>query len=82
MAYESYGTSCPLTEAGGPCYAGTVGLLLAVGFLVNGPYALITTAVSADLVRRKIHLNLWNTTIMDHINFWFIVTCLVQGVPS
>ena len=54
MAYESYGTSCPLTEdLSGSCYAGNVGLLLAVGFLVNGPYALITTAVSADLVRMK-----------------------------
>jgi len=31
------------------CYSGTVGLLLFVGLMVNGPYALITTAVSADL---------------------------------
>ena len=53
LAYESYGQTCQLTEAGGPCYAGNVGLLLTVGFLVNGPYALITTAVSADLVRGK-----------------------------
>lgn len=28
-----------------------VGMLLLCGGLVNGPYALITTAVSADLVR-------------------------------
>merc|ERR1719245_1279325 len=42
LAYESYGTSCPLTETlTGSCYAGNVGLLLTVGFLVNGPYALI-----------------------------------------
>ena len=50
MAYESYGTSCHLNETTGECYAGNVGLLLTVGFLVNGPYALITTAVSAELV--------------------------------
>ena len=31
------------------CFTGTVGLLLFVGLLVNGPYALITTAVSAEL---------------------------------
>ncbi|KAA8586540.1 hypothetical protein FQN60_000376 [Etheostoma spectabile] len=31
----------------------TVGMLLLCGGLVNGPYALITTAVSADLVRPK-----------------------------
>ena len=49
LAYESYGTSCQLNEATGECYAGNVGLLLTVGFLVNGPYALITTAVSAEL---------------------------------
>lgn len=29
--------------------AANVGLMMAAGFLVNGPYALITTAVSADL---------------------------------
>lgn len=28
-------------------------MLLCCGSLVNGPYALITTAVSADLVRTK-----------------------------
>jgi OPA family glycerol-3-phosphate transporter-like MFS transporter 1/2 len=30
-----------------------VGLLLICGFFVNGPYALITTAVSADLGTHK-----------------------------
>lgn len=30
-------------------YVGDVALLLLVGVIVNGPYALITTAVSADL---------------------------------
>ncbi|XP_069691484.1 glucose-6-phosphate exchanger SLC37A2 isoform X2 [Periplaneta americana] len=38
--YEDYGTNGFLTN---------VVLLILVGFLVNGPYALITTAVSADL---------------------------------
>jgi len=31
------------------CYAGHIGILLTLGLLVNGPYALITTAVSAEL---------------------------------
>jgi OPA family glycerol-3-phosphate transporter-like MFS transporter 1/2 len=31
------------------CYYGNVGLLIVSGLLVNGPYALITTAVSAEL---------------------------------
>ncbi|EGD79609.1 sugar phosphate exchanger 2 [Salpingoeca rosetta] len=34
---------------GADSYGLTVGLLLLCGFFVNGPYALITTAVSADL---------------------------------
>ena len=71
LAYESYGTSCPLTETlTGPCYAGNVGLLLTVGFLVNGPYALITTAVSAELVRikRKIH----NELVEHNRIFWLL----------
>lgn len=37
-----------------------VGMLLLCGGLVNGPYALITTAVSADLVRPEA---LWETAI-------------------
>ncbi|KDR12310.1 Sugar phosphate exchanger 2, partial [Zootermopsis nevadensis] len=40
FVYEDYGTDGFVTN---------VLLLAAVGFLVNGPYALITTAVSADL---------------------------------
>lgn len=40
FVYEDCGT-------GG--YVMNVVLLIVVGFLVNGPYALITTAVSADL---------------------------------
>jgi OPA family glycerol-3-phosphate transporter-like MFS transporter 1/2 len=38
--YEDYGADG---------FATNVVLLIVVGFLVNGPYALITTAVSADL---------------------------------
>lgn len=34
---------------GGVSYGASIGLLMACGALVNGPYALITTAVSADL---------------------------------
>ncbi|KAI8441457.1 hypothetical protein MSG28_015057, partial [Choristoneura fumiferana] len=42
LAYQSWGASS---------YALNVCLLVACGVLVNGPYALITTAVSAELVR-------------------------------
>jgi len=55
FGYDSFGHSCPLkVDDNGDlikngCYSGTVGLLLFVGLMVNGPYALITTAVSADL---------------------------------
>ena len=31
------------------CYGGNIFLIIVNGILVNGPYALITTAVSADL---------------------------------
>ncbi|XP_060592082.1 glucose-6-phosphate exchanger SLC37A2-like isoform X2 [Ruditapes philippinarum] len=40
-------------EYGSINYAHSVGLLLICGFFVNGPYALITTAVSADLGTHK-----------------------------
>jgi OPA family glycerol-3-phosphate transporter-like MFS transporter 1/2 len=40
FVYEDYGTAGFVMNAM---------LLIVVGFLVNGPYALITTAVSADL---------------------------------
>ena len=55
FGYDSFGHSCPLEVdenndlIKNRCYSGTVGLLLFVGLMVNGPYALITTAVSADL---------------------------------
>ena len=35
------------------CYYGNIGFLLFTGLLVNGPYALITTAVSAELGTHK-----------------------------
>ena len=35
------------------CYYGNIAFLLFTGLLVNGPYALITTAVSAELGTHK-----------------------------
>ena len=50
FAYNEFGDSCPLdSDDKNNCYWGNVGLLLLGGLLVNGPYALITTAVSAEL---------------------------------
>merc|ERR1712020_563350 len=47
---SAFGHSCPLDgDHYNHCYTGNVGLLLLTGLLVNGPYALITTAVSAEL---------------------------------
>ena len=37
-------------EVGSTSNSANVALLLVSGFMVNGPYALITTAVSAELV--------------------------------
>ena len=49
-AYAKFGNECPLDmEHKDSCYSGTIGLLIVLGLLVNGPYALITTAVSAEL---------------------------------
>ena len=47
--YEAYGTACPLNFETRECYSANVTLLMLLGLLVNGPYALITTAVSAEL---------------------------------
>ncbi len=53
--YQQMVTSlCPLTAAAGApvldsCYTANMLLLAVTGALVNGPYALITTAVSAEL---------------------------------
>jgi OPA family glycerol-3-phosphate transporter-like MFS transporter 1/2 len=42
---------------GGTSYAFCIGLSFLTGFLVNGPYSLITTAVSADLATHKVLKN-------------------------
>jgi len=49
--YHAFGHSCPLDgdDLSGHCYNGNISLLMLAGLLVNGPYALITTAVSAEL---------------------------------
>jgi len=50
FGYYSFGHHCPINaHEHNHCYTGNVGLLLLTGLLVNGPYALITTAVSAEL---------------------------------
>jgi len=52
------GVWCPMAQVGGlpilnDCYFLNVVLLVLTGLLVNGPYALITTAVSAELGTHK-----------------------------
>jgi len=48
--YHAFGHSCPLDgDINNGCYKGNIALLIVSGLLVNGPYALITTAVSAEL---------------------------------
>ena len=50
FAYQGFGNQCPLNaDVMDNCYIGNVALLILSGLLVNGPYALITTAVSAEL---------------------------------
>merc|ERR1712038_1923962 len=51
FGYKEFCHSCPLDvdNTGDACYVGNIALLLIVGLLVNRPYALITTAVSAEL---------------------------------
>lgn len=51
-------TTCPLSQINGTpihdaCFAVNFALLMLTGLLVNGPYALITTAVSAELGTHK-----------------------------
>ncbi|KAL3886701.1 hypothetical protein ACJMK2_026680 [Sinanodonta woodiana] len=55
-------------------YANSVGLLLAAGFFVNGPYALITTAVSADLGTHK--------SLMGNSRALATVTAIIDGTGS
>jgi len=55
-SYNYYGQQCPLVmgqEVQNGCYGGHIVLLMVAGLLVNGPYALITTAVSAELGTHK-----------------------------
>jgi len=55
FSYNYFGQVCrfdPLHPHSG-CYSGHVVLLMVSGLLVNGPYALITTAVSAELGTHK-----------------------------
>eukprot|EP00096_Caligus_rogercresseyi_P007595 TRINITY_DN2552_c0_g1_i2.p1 TRINITY_DN2552_c0_g1~~TRINITY_DN2552_c0_g1_i2.p1 ORF type:complete len:551 (-),score=106.99 TRINITY_DN2552_c0_g1_i2:631-2283(-) len=50
LSYEAFGSQCHLDmDKNDACYTGNLSLLILVGLLVNGPYALITTAVSAQL---------------------------------
>jgi OPA family glycerol-3-phosphate transporter-like MFS transporter 1/2 len=54
LAYQSSLAWCPLVQVSGlpvldSCYLLSTALLILTGLLVNGPYALITTAVSAEL---------------------------------
>lgn len=50
FGYHTYMDTCPLDDSEqNSCYYGHLGILLTTGLLVNGPYALITTAVSAEL---------------------------------
>lgn len=49
FGYKEFNGDCPLDPSSSECYGGNVFLLIVSGILVNGPYALITTAVSADL---------------------------------
>jgi len=53
-SYNYYGQQCPFNpEESNGCYGGHIVLLMVSGLLVNGPYALITTAVSAELGTHK-----------------------------
>ncbi|TRY78198.1 hypothetical protein TCAL_06762 [Tigriopus californicus] len=50
FTYEWFGSICPINwHVSNGCFSTNVVMLLMVGLLVNGPYALITTAVSAEL---------------------------------
>ena len=47
--YKEYNQICPLNPSTSTCYGGNIFMLIVNGILVNGPYCLITTSVSADL---------------------------------
>ncbi|XP_052254526.1 glucose-6-phosphate exchanger SLC37A2-like isoform X2 [Dreissena polymorpha] len=61
-------------EYGSIDYAHSVGLLLLLGFMVNGPYALITTAVSADLGTHK--------SLKGNAKALATVTAIIDGTGS
>uniref|UniRef100_A0AAR2LX78 Major facilitator superfamily (MFS) profile domain-containing protein n=1 Tax=Pygocentrus nattereri TaxID=42514 RepID=A0AAR2LX78_PYGNA len=63
-------TVCFLTFGQGP----TIGMLLVCGGLVNGPYALITTAVSADLGTHK--------SLKGNARALSTVTAIIDGTGS
>jgi len=73
-------TWCPITGVvdGIPlydsCYAWNIVLLMLVGLLVNGPYALITTAVSAELGNHK--------TLKGSGKALATVTAIIDGTGS
>lgn len=54
--------------------AANVGLMMAAGFLVNGPYALITTAVSADLGTHE--------SLSGNAKALATVTAIIDGMGS
>ncbi|XP_019620948.1 PREDICTED: glucose-6-phosphate exchanger SLC37A2-like isoform X1 [Branchiostoma belcheri] len=57
-----------------PSTSTAIGMLAALGFLVNGPYALITTAVSADLGTHK--------SLKGNAKALSTVTAIIDGTGS
>ncbi|KDD72386.1 hypothetical protein H632_c3409p0, partial [Helicosporidium sp. ATCC 50920] len=57
---------------GSTSFGANVGLMMAAGFFVNGPYALITTAVSADL----------GTSLTGNEKVLATVTAIIDGMGS
>ena len=54
FSYNYFGQQCRLDPSvTDSCYIGNIALLMLSGLMVNGPYALITTAVSAELGTHK-----------------------------
>ena len=56
---------------GGVSMAAQLGLMFVLGFFSNGPYALITTAVSADLVRLKLNTRIFFVTSFIRLEHLF-----------
>ena len=73
------GSWCPLTQLNGlplvdSCYYNNALLLVVTGLLVNGPYALITTAVSAELGTHK--------SLRNSSKALATVTAIIDGTGS